>query len=112
MSTNAPSDSSGKPENTRPATQRTRPLFPLGQIVATPGVLEHFDRYEINAQIFIARHQCGDWGCVSPEDALENDFSVENGFRVLSAYDIAGERVWIITEADRSATTLLFPSEY
>ena len=112
MSTNSPLDSSATPESAGPATPRTRPLFPLGQIVATPGVLEHFDRYEINAQLFIERHQCGDWGCVGPEDAQENDLSVEHGFRVLSAYDIAGERVWIITEADRSSTCILFPSEY
>jgi hypothetical protein len=61
---------------------------------------------------FIRRHVRGDWGDVPPEDARENDFSVLNGFRVLSAFTIGGKRFWIITEADRSVTTLLFPNEY
>lgn len=91
---------------------RKAPLFPLGRILATPGVLEHFDRHEINAQPYLERHQCGDWGDVPTDDKRENDFSVQNGFRVLSAYSAGGERFWIITEADRSATTLLFPHEY
>lgn len=112
MCTSKFTDFSGNAGSTSPATLRKRPLFKLGMIVATPGVLEHFDRHEINAQVYIERHQCGDWGNVPPEDAQENDLSVQNGFRVLSSYDIAGERVWIITEADRSSTTLLFPSEY
>src|SRR5471032_2718149 len=87
-----------------PANERTRPLFPLGQIVATPGVLNHLAEHSINPVPYIGRHQCGDWGDVPHEDARENEFSVLNGLRVLSAYKIAGERVWIITEADRSAT--------
>lgn len=103
---------SSKISNTTPGWQSKPTLFPLGQVVATPAVLEHFDRHEINAQEFIERHRRGDWGNVPPEDAKENDFSVPHGFRVLSAYGIAGERVWIITEADRSVTTLLFPREY
>jgi len=110
MRTPIPPDASDTPESARPVPQR--PLFPLGQIVATPGVLDHFDRHAINAQDYLVRHQGGDWGCVGPDDAQENFLSVQNGFRVLSAYDIAGERVWIITEADRSSTCLLFPSEY
>ena len=95
-----------------PATERTCPRFPLGRIAATPGVLNHFAEHSINPAPYIRRHQCGGWGDVPPEDARENELSVLNGFRVLSAYEIAGERVWIITEADRSVTTLLFPSEY
>jgi len=91
---------------------RNRPLFALGRIVATPGVLEHLATNGIDPIPFISRHQHGDWGEVPPEDARENDLSVLNGFRVLSAYKIAGKRVWIITESDRSVTTLLFPSEY
>jgi hypothetical protein len=54
----------------------------------------------------------GDWGDVPPEDAAENRLSIEQGFRVMSSYDVGGQRVWIITEADRSSTTLLLPSEY
>ena len=95
-----------------PVSERNSPLFSLGQIVATPAVLKHLTAHGVHPQPCIRRHQCGDWGDVPPEDAQENDFSVLNGFRILSSYEVAGERVWIITEADRSATTLLFPSEY
>lgn len=95
-----------------PANERTRPLFPLGQIVATPAVLEHFVEHCTRPDSFIRRHVCGDWGDVPPEDACENDFSVLSGFRVLSAYEVGGKRFWIITEADRSSTCVLFPCEY
>jgi hypothetical protein len=92
--------------------KRNRPLFPLGHLVATAGVNAHLIVSGIDPTPFIHQHHCGIWGDVPPEDAQENDFSVLNGFRVLSSYLIANERVWIITEADRSSTTLLFPSEY
>ena len=111
MGTTTFTSSSNNADSPQPAP-RKQPLFPLGQIVATPGVLDHLTRHSINVLPFIDRHVRGDWGNVDPEDAQENDFSVQNGFRVLSAYDIAGERVWIITEADRSVSTLLFSSEY
>lgn len=94
------------------AKDRNRPLFVLGRIVATPAVLKHFADHDVLPDPYIRRHVRGDWGEVPTEDALENDFSVANGFRLLSTYEIGGKRVWIITEADRSATTLLFPSEY
>ncbi len=86
--------------------------FPLGQIVATPGALNLLDRSAVNAAELIQRHQSGDWGNVPPEDAEENDHSVVNGFRILSSYPIGEGRIWIITEADRSCTTLLLPEEY
>jgi hypothetical protein len=62
----------------------------------------------------LSRHVCGDWGEVCAEDARENDFSVDHGFRILSAYTLSttGVKVWVITEADRSATTILLPDEY
>lgn len=92
--------------------RRKTPMFSLGQTVATRAVLIHLEKHGINAQTYLDRHVRGDWGEVPSDDAVENDFSVQNGFRILSAYTIAGERVWVITEADRSVTTLLFPSEY
>ena len=62
---------------------------------------------------FLARHQRGDWGEVSREDGVENDFSVAHGFRILSAYALQdGTRIWILTEGDHSATTILLPDEY
>ena len=60
----------------------------------------------------LERHRSGDWGDVYPEDARENSFSVRYGFRIISSYRVAGERLWVITERDRSGTTLLLPSEY
>jgi len=102
---------STEPATAKPA-QRKAPLFAMGAIVATPAVLAHLDKHGINAQPYPVRHICGDWGDVPPEDAQENRLSVQQGFRILSSYEIAGERVWVITEADRSSTTLLFPSEY
>lgn len=88
-------------------------LFPLGQIVATPGALEALEHATINAADLIRRHQSGYWGNVPPEDAEENMRSVENGWRILSSYAISDDQnLWIITEADRSVTTLLLPEEY
>jgi len=88
------------------------PLFALGQIVATPTVLEHLEKHGINASEYLNRHVRGDWGEVPTEDAAENEFSLTHQLRLLSAYTVAKERIWILTEADRSVTTLLFPSEY
>lgn len=86
-----------------------KPLFPLGQVVATPGALD----LDVNFYPYLRRHQCGDWGELDAEDRAENDFSVRNNLRLLSAYHTPdGAKFWIITEADRSATTVLLPSEY
>lgn len=88
-------------------------LFSLGQVVATPGALAALGRAKQPATCFLNRHAIGDWGELDPTDIAENDFSVAHGFRVLSSYQTdAGERLWIITEADRSVTTLLLPEEY
>lgn len=87
--------------------------FPLGQVVATSGVLEALREANQSPLEFLARHVRGDWGDVCPEDSMENELSLENGFRLLSAYrTLKGERLWVITEADRSVTTLLLPEEY
>ena len=95
-------------ENTRNKTIS----FLLGQIVATPGALELLDRAAVNAAELILRHQSGDWGNVPPDDAEENDRAVVNGSRILSSYPVGEDRIWIITEADRSSTTMLLPDEY
>ena len=89
-----------------------QPLFRMGAIVATSGVLAHLEHHSIAADPYLKHHVCGDWGMVSPEDARANCLAVQHGARILSSYDIAGKRVWTITEADRSATTLLFPEDY
>jgi hypothetical protein len=94
------------------AIDRTRPLFPLGRIVATPGVVKHFEEHAINPYEYLGRHQCGDWGSVPPEDWKSNDEALVHGGRVLSAYVVKGTKVWAITEWNRTVTTLLMPAEY
>ena len=87
--------------------------FPLGQIVATPGALEVLAELEVSPSSLPLRHSQGDWGEVDGHDRRENERSVKNGWRILSAYTLPnGTKVWIITEADRSSTCILLPSEY
>ena len=90
----------------------TTRLFSLGAVVATPGALDLLDRVGINATVYLDRHQCGDFGTISPQDVQENRFAVNRRLRIFSAYDIGKERLWLITEAGRTVTTLLLPSEY
>jgi hypothetical protein len=86
-------------------------LFPLGRVVATPGALDALAPEEPVS--LLRRHQSGDWGEVDGHDQRANKQALEDGTRILSAYVAArGERVWVITEADRSSTCLLLPSEY
>lgn len=87
--------------------------FPLGQTVATPGALEALQEAGQSASEFLRRHSRGDWGCVGKDDAQLNDLAVNDESRVFSAYMTKAEKkLWIITEADRSATTILTPDEY
>jgi hypothetical protein len=88
-------------------------LFSLGAVVATPGAMNSLAAAGLSPSSLLARHACGDWGEVSAADALANDAAVNGGDRLLSAYVLAtGERLWVISEADRSVTTLLLPAEY
>ena len=94
-------------------TPLPKPLFPLGQTVATPGALETLASLGIEPATLLDRHICGDWGDMVEEDKQENDFSVDKHLRIFSAYIVAeGVKVWVITESDRSVTTILLPSEY
>ena len=87
------------------------PKFSLGLLAATPGALEALN--EESFWPYIKRHANGDWGDVCAEDKKENELSLREGFRLLSAYHLPdGCKIWIITEADRSATTILLPEEY
>jgi hypothetical protein len=91
----------------------TRPLFPLGRILATPGALGALQNAGQDARELLARHAAGDWGTLSEDDRHANDCAITHALRLLSAYHLTtGEKIWVITEADRSATTLLRPSEY
>lgn len=85
--------------------------FRIGHIVSTPNALAHLTQEDI--LLGIQRHQAGDWGDVSEEDRQENELSLKQGFRLLSVYHAAnGVKFWLITEADRSATTVLLPEDY
>lgn len=87
--------------------------FPLGRTVITRGALDALIDAGQSALEFFRRHQSGDWGDVCKEDKQENEYSLAHDFRILSAYRTkAGVKLWVITEADRSATTILLPSEY
>jgi hypothetical protein len=90
-----------------------QPRFSLGQVVATPGALEALEDAGQGPEEFLRRHVAGDWGDVDDHDRRENEFSVVNGFRILSAYQTnKGVKLWVITEADRSSTCVLTPDEY
>ena len=90
-----------------------QPAFELGQIVATPGALAALKKAGQQPGEFLTRHVSREWGDLDEEDRKENEYSLEHGFRLLSAYRTnAGDRLWIITESDRSATTILLPEEY
>lgn len=92
---------------------RTEPKFSLGRVVGTPGALRALEEAGQNPLDLLLKHQTGDWGELCEEDKAENEFSLKNGFRLLSAYRTKADvKIWIITEADRSATTLLLPDEY
>jgi hypothetical protein len=95
------------------AATKSQVNFPLGRIAATPGALAALGEAGQMPHEFLDRHARGDWGEVDAADGRENDRSVRHGFRILSAYKThLGEKLWVITEADRSVTTLLLPSEY
>jgi hypothetical protein len=87
--------------------------FRLGQIVATRGVTDLVAHGVINPLLFIQRHSLGDWGDLCEDDRSLNDESLQSGGRLHSAYQISPlVKLWVITEWDRSVTTLLLPSEY
>jgi hypothetical protein len=86
-------------------------VISLGRIMATSNALKRVEMGVIAEALH--RHEKGDWGEVCEEDRKENELSVQEGFRILSAYSSqSGERFWIITEADRSVTTVLMPEDY
>ena len=87
--------------------------FSPGQLVATPGALVAFEASGEDPLTFLQRHLAGDWGELDDDDVRENELSLQHNWRILSCYRLStGVKFWIITEADRSATTFLLPSEY
>jgi hypothetical protein len=89
----------------------TAPL-PLGRVVATPGALKLLLEAGGHPFDYLARHATGDWGELCAFDRRQNKIALRDGYRVLSSYDVPQGRIWIITEADRSITTILLPEEY
>src|SRR5437763_11324471 len=100
--------------NHNTATQTSVTRFALGQTFITPGAEEELQIAGQTAIEFLRRHMSCDWGSeLSNDDVRENELSLKKGFRLLSAYRTGkGQKLWVITEADRSATTVLLPSEY
>ena len=91
----------------------TIPLFPPGRLVATPGALALLAQTNKSHLEFLSRHLRGDWGDLDQEDKTENELSLKHGFRLMSSYQVTEtDKLWVITEADRSVTTLLLPEEY
>ena len=87
--------------------------FSLGKLVATPGALAALTESSQRPWDFMVRHMAGDWGEVDAEDKAANDLALTDGSRLLSAYRTTKrQKLWIITEADRSVTTILLPEEY
>jgi hypothetical protein len=86
-----------------------QPRFPLGKIYATPGALA----LNVDLTKYLRRHHFGDWGDeLCAEDKEANEHSLKDGTRLLSRFSTPGGSIYIITEWDRSVTTLLLPSEY
>jgi len=96
--------------NVEPAS----PRFPLGQVVATPASLAVLNAHDCSVHTLLRRHVAGDWGeALHPDDARLNDQALIDGGRILSSYQIApGIVLWVITESDRSSSTLLMPDDY
>ena len=94
-------------------TVQQRPLFILGQIYLTPGAETALEDADLSPFDLIARHVHGDWGELPPEDIQANENALVQGLRLLSRYTTSkGAALYVITEYDRSATTILLPQEY
>lgn len=95
-----------------PATE----LFRMGHLIATANFNATMERMGLDSlgvgANLLARHASGDWGLVDEEDAKENRLSLKHNLRLMSVYDVRGVKVWVITEADRSSTTILLPEDY
>jgi len=113
-------DCSGREPALRKYEASTKPLFSMGQLVATPGSLKALQTFGVDPLTLVARHVCGDWGTLCEEDRTENELALREGFRIMSVYTLgskvegqSGEmKVWVITEANRASTTILLPEEY
>ena len=94
------------------AQARPESMFALGRVTATPGALTYLERIEEQPMNLIRRHVTGDWGDLCADDIKANHQSISDGTRILSAYIMNSEKLYVITEGDRSITTVLLASEY
>ena len=88
------------------------PRFLLGRTCATAGVTKWAEENDTDLANYLRRHHCGDWGELEEDDQVANENALETGARIFSCYLIGSRKIYIITEADRSITTILFASEY
>lgn len=96
-----------------PNDKPSKARFSLGRMAATPAAIEAMKQAGQNPLELFLRHQQGDWGDACLEDAAANEVSLAQGLRLMSVYALAtGKKVWLITEADRSLTTIILPCEY
>ena len=86
--------------------------LPLGKVVATPGALKLLSDVGEHPFNYLARHATGDWGELCAFDHRQNEKALREGLRVFSSYETTAGRCWVITEADRSVTTIRLPEEY
>lgn len=111
MDSHCPAGDNAPPETRKEILFIVQPKFPLGQIVATPNALRRVTQAEIEDGL--TRHAAGDWGEMCENDRQQNEHALNEGSRLLSVYHAAhGVKFWIITEADRSVTTVLLPEDY
>lgn len=100
-------------------TNQSQPLkiqpeakFSLGRVVATPGACKALDRHDTSYSSLVDRHVAGDWGDICAFDARANEQALLDNTRLLSCYTLGDERIWVITEHDRTSTCILLPCEY
>lgn len=89
-----------------------KPLFHPGVVVVTTGAAEVIRKHGLHPVVLIARHVSGDWGQIDPADLATNEAALIDDARLMSVYKFEGDTLWVITEADRSSTTILTPDEY
>ncbi|QGQ22336.1 hypothetical protein F1728_06465 [Gimesia benthica] len=93
--------------------QKSKPLFQLGRTVSTHGALDALQKNNQSPLEFFKRHQHGDWSVLCEEDRQTNEQALKDGDRIFSVYHLNDDtKIWVITEADRSATTIFLPEEY
>lgn len=102
-----------KPAEAPCSTTTFTPRFAPGHLLATPAALAALAQANVTPQSLLRRHLCGDWGDLDELDRQQNNFALAMSARLLSSYALpGGGKVWVITEADRSVTTVLLPEDY